>query len=549
MQDEIIAKIKESNLVVGIAGPGTGKTYAFKRIIESEEYKDKRVLILSFINKLVNDLAKDFQNYSNVDVMTLHAFAKKHLSDNINLVENLDDIITGDYSLMTGKEFNYQEHFCKNQLSPQLNSEEFEFYCKRKKFYTWGEEKLYSFNSSILVANMFFEKNEDKIPKYDLILIDEFQDFNELEYNLIRLLNKKNKIIVVGDDDQSLYEFKFAVPAIIRNLYTVSSDNGFSLDYCRRCTRVIVNASNNLIQASQSKGLLSGRIAKKFLYPEGENDEKDTYSNTFDRIDFLSGIKGGLLISKLSRKIAQDHKELLETRKSMGNEDKMVRVLIIAAKHYHQMLYDGLIREGFNVVEYELFVNDKKEKRGRSNKELTKIFDELSKRKTHDMSLRQILNLYFSEAEIAEILKQEKKIWSCITDDKKKEIEKDIEIFKKAKRGDELNEEEIGKLNKIFNLKGLVSKMLNGFNKILSGAIEIEIVSTMGSKGLSANLVYYLYVDDEEIFGKNLKLADNKVCEVLVAVTRAKEKLTLIARGGAKPKIIELLGEENINYS
>ena len=418
---------------------------------------------------------------------------------------------------------------------------------QEKNFYTW-REKLYSFNSSVLVANMFFEEHKDKIPKYDLILIDEFQDFNELEYNFIQLLNKRNKIIVVGDDDQSLYEFKFAVPAIIRDLYTASSDNSFSLDYCRRCTRVIVNASNNLIQMSQNEGLLSNRIVKKFLYPEGENRDKDIISDTFNKVDFLSGIEGELLISKLTNKIFQDYEDLLEIKKQLDKGNERIRVLIIAEKFYHPMLYDGLTREGFNVIEYELFVNDRKEKRGRSNKELTKIFDELSERKTHDMSLRQILNLYFSEVEIAEILKQEKKIWNCISDDKKKEIEKDIEIFKKAKRGEELNEEEIGRLNKTFNLKGLVSKMLNGFSKIPSEAIEIEIVSTMGSKGLSANLVYYLYVDDKEIFRKDLILKDNKVCEILVAVTRAKEKLTLIARSEVKPKIIELLGEENIKY-
>lgn len=548
MQEEIVKKIKESTLVVGIAGPGTGKTYTFEQIIASEEYKNKRILILSFINKLVDDLDKTFQNYSNVDVMTLHAFAKKHLPGNIKLVENLDEIITDDYLLMTGKEFNYQKFFCHNQLSPQLNSEEFKFYCKRKNFYAWKGEKLYSFNSSILVVNMFFEENEDQIPQYDLILIDEFQDFNKLECNLIRLLNKKNKIIVVGDDDQSLYEFKFAVPEIIRKLYTTSNDNNFSLDYCRRCTKVIVNASNNLIRASQNKGLLSNRIVKKFLYPEGENREKDVYSNTFNKIDFLSGVKGDLLIYQLSQRILQDHEELLKIRESIQNTDKKVRVLIIAKKHYHQMLYNGLVKKGFNVVEYELFSNERK-KVGRNNRELIQIFNILSKKKTHNISLRQILYLYFLKEQITEILKKEKKIWDCISDDKKKEIERDIEIFKKAKRGKELNTAEIGKLNEVFNLKGLVSKMLNGFNKTPSGAIEVEIVNTMGSKGLSANLVYYLYVDDEEILERDFVFTDNKVCNILVAVTRAKEKLTLITKNKDRPQIIELLGEENINYS
>ena len=60
MEEEILKKIKDSDRVVGIAGPGTGKLLLSK-IIDSKDYKGKKILILSFINKLVDDLAKDFQ--------------------------------------------------------------------------------------------------------------------------------------------------------------------------------------------------------------------------------------------------------------------------------------------------------------------------------------------------------------------------------------------------------------------------------------------------------------------------------------------------------
>ena len=54
----------------------------------------------------------------------------------------------------------------------------------------------------------YLEKNSKRVPKFDLVFVDEFQDFNKLEVSLINLLGKKNSILIAGDDDQALYFFK-----------------------------------------------------------------------------------------------------------------------------------------------------------------------------------------------------------------------------------------------------------------------------------------------------------------------------------------------------
>ena len=113
---EILKKITGSSksLFVGVAGPGTGKSTAFKTIIDSDEYKGKKVLILSFINKLINDLSTDFKDFSNVEVLTLHAFAKQKLAD-VDLNEDLDSIISEDFSFVNNSEIEYDKKFYEDK--------------------------------------------------------------------------------------------------------------------------------------------------------------------------------------------------------------------------------------------------------------------------------------------------------------------------------------------------------------------------------------------------------------------------------------------------
>jgi len=295
---EILKKIKDSEkkLFVGIAGPGTGKSTTFKTIIESSDYKSRQILILSFINKLVDGLSEDFKKYDNVKVLTLHAFAKQILGE-IDLNPDLDSVISEDYLFINGHNIKYSEKFYEDDLS---KGEE-EFYIERKEFYKHNK-KLYSFNSIIYAVNRLFEKSEDKIPtKYDLILVDEFQDFNKSEYELIKLLNKKSSVVLVGDDNQSLYDFKKANPDQIRSLYHDNSTEEFSLDYCYRCTEVIVDVVNDFIQNVKSRGFLKDSLHKKFLYPK-DIEGKNKISRKHRNIDFMPAILGDQLIATLEKK-------------------------------------------------------------------------------------------------------------------------------------------------------------------------------------------------------------------------------------------------------
>jgi superfamily I DNA/RNA helicase len=530
---DILTKIKESDksLFVGIAGPGTGKSTAFKTIVDSDDYRGKKVLILSFINKLIDDLSADFIDNKNVDVLTLHAFAKQRLGD-VDLHEDLDYIISEDFYFVFEEKIKYAKKFFDNSLT----EDEENFYKERKDYYK-HEKELYSFNSIIYAVNRYLSKSEDKIPsQYDLVLIDEFQDFNKAEFELIKLLNKKCKVVVVGDDDQSLYgTFRNAAPEQIRELYRDVSTEEFSLDYCYRCTKVIVDATNSIINNAKSQGFLIDRLDdKKFLYPEGRAD-KDLVSQKYDKIDFLSSVRGSKLIYELAKRIKDD----------LG-EGANKRILIITPGYLKQTIYDGLIEKGFNVVEFELFADERSNKV--KHKTLIKNFEILSKRKTDNLALRGILSLYLGEETLKSLIvksKQDnKKIWYCLDQKTKTQIEYDIDIYKKVrKHKDKLTPEEITRFNELFNLKNILSRMIVGFGSISKKAIEIEMTTVMSSKGLSADFVYYVGIDDQNTLDDGRNITDQKICEFLVAITRTKEKLTLISLGDSKPKILEFIDE------
>src|SRR5579862_2424349 len=86
--DAILACGAKKRLVV--AGPGTGKTYLFKKVIAGK----KKTLTLTFVNSLVEDLSLELCGLSNV--MTLHSFARGVLGKNTKVFPKLHTVIQQD---------------------------------------------------------------------------------------------------------------------------------------------------------------------------------------------------------------------------------------------------------------------------------------------------------------------------------------------------------------------------------------------------------------------------------------------------------------------
>jgi superfamily I DNA/RNA helicase len=77
-----------------------------------------------------------------------------------------------------------------------------------KKIYYYKEKLGYrDFTDQIIHAIEFFEKNRELISEFSHILVDEYQDVNDLQIKLIELLNPEN-LFVVGDPRQSIYGWR-----------------------------------------------------------------------------------------------------------------------------------------------------------------------------------------------------------------------------------------------------------------------------------------------------------------------------------------------------
>ena len=87
------------------------------------------------------------------------------------------------------------------------------------------------------------------VPHFDAVVVDEYQDLNRADQELVMELSQHGSIAIVGDDNQSIYSFRYANPLGIQ---VFPDENPGTICYvienCRRCPPNIVNMSNSLIR-------------------------------------------------------------------------------------------------------------------------------------------------------------------------------------------------------------------------------------------------------------------------------------------------------------
>ncbi len=141
---------------------------------------------------------------------------------------------------------------------------EYELLCERESLVDFGELLL---RSLILLSS-----NESLLSHYQKrfkhILVDEFQDTNEVQYRLLSLLKgKESSYMAVGDDDQSIYSWRGAE---IKNFLDFSkvykNTKIIRLEQNYRSTQNILSAASWLISKNND------RLGKK-LWTDGKDGE------------------------------------------------------------------------------------------------------------------------------------------------------------------------------------------------------------------------------------------------------------------------------------
>jgi hypothetical protein len=330
----IIASQSNKRLIV--AGPGTGKSFAFQECLKACGDKG---LALTFIRNLVSDLAHELDGLA--DVFTLHGFCKHQMHRNAvaglqtdwDYYPQLLELLVQDLQVLGRPDTQ------KDQLERCLHNLDNANGTVTDVLGCGGYYNAVSHTDLVFRVVKHFQDDDARIPRLPLIVVDEYQDFSLLETTFIGLLADKSPILIAGDDDQALYAFKNASARYIRELAGDEAYEQFSLPYCSRCTQVVVDAVNNTITAAKADGHLEDRLAKEFkCFLPSKLEESEAHPRIIHArcsVERRNAPYGGRYIAKQIREIPID--DVHESR-----EDGYPTALVIGPKPFLGQAYETL---------------------------------------------------------------------------------------------------------------------------------------------------------------------------------------------------------------
>ncbi len=301
-----------------LAGAGSGKTRVLTSriawLVEQEGLSPFNILAVTFTNKAAKEMRGRIENLLGPDAQSMwvgtfhslaHRLLRMHWRD-VNLPEGFQ-ILDGDDQLRLVRRIintlgldedrwpaKQAQWFINSKKDEGLRAEHLPDYGDVTartliKIYRAYEEACQR-SGSIDFADLLLKVHQLWLTKPDIllhyqqrfraILVDEFQDTNAIQYAWVRLLaGKENHVMVVGDDDQSIYGWRGAkVENILR----------FSKDYPRavitrleqnyRSTGRILAAANALIAHN------SGRMGKN-LWTTGDEGPPIVVYAAFNDLD------------------------------------------------------------------------------------------------------------------------------------------------------------------------------------------------------------------------------------------------------------------------
>lgn len=259
-QKDILESIKQYKNIKINAFAGTGKTTTLKLI--SETYSSKKILYLAFNSAIKNEAMGIFP--SNTSVKTTHGLAyvavKKHTSINLDSLVNYRAI---DISKEFGITYNQAigalkifDNFCNN-TKDEISKDDIEHKSAKKMFDLMLIEKMKPTHSFYL-KYYYLLLSTEQIPQfnYDIIMLDEAQDTNEVTLGIFEALSSKTKIYV-GDKHQQIYSFRGSKNALDKikcdkKLY-LSSSFRFNNDIAQFANKLLAKFKNENIEIKASK--------------------------------------------------------------------------------------------------------------------------------------------------------------------------------------------------------------------------------------------------------------------------------------------------------
>ena len=300
-QQRAIAHLSGPMMV--LAGPGSGKTSVIVErtayMINEGDISPANILVVTFSRAAAKEMKERFlsftgQKYTPVTFGTFHGVfygilkqaygftAANILSDEEksgilkelalnyggDLAEEGDfaEEVAKEISVVKGNKISLEHYYsscCPDEVFRQIYQGYREACQSRRKL---------DFDDMILYCYELFTQRKDILAawqkKFQYILVDEFQDINQLQYDIVRMLAQpQNNLFIVGDDDQSIYHFRGARPEIMLNFnrdYPEAETVTLNVNY--RCSGQILASAMRVIGENKK------RFSKKLSTPNQAGD-------------------------------------------------------------------------------------------------------------------------------------------------------------------------------------------------------------------------------------------------------------------------------------
>ncbi|HEX8762756.1 MAG TPA: ATP-dependent helicase [Candidatus Saccharimonadales bacterium] len=255
--------------VVIMAGPGTGKTKTLTAriayLVEQEAIDPAAILALTFTNKAAREMQERVTARLGITakptITTFHALAAAQLTlpSEATLITDIERVAVLEVlaksprneKKLKARDLGLTISRGKN-LPPAVNRDPAEDQLIAAYDALLQEHDWYDYDDLLL---RFYQAlgQPDFVQKlsYRYILVDEFQDTNDLQYEIVKLLNSTDNLFVIGDPLQSIYGFRGSNAGVFdrfRHDYALAKVISLHINY--RSAPQIVQAANAIFPDS-----------------------------------------------------------------------------------------------------------------------------------------------------------------------------------------------------------------------------------------------------------------------------------------------------------
>lgn len=323
---EQAVKVKRRNVLV-VAAPGSGKTTVIinrvNYLIDKVSVQLGKVFIITFTRSAADNMRERYRKVFNTDRSpffgTFHGLFYKLLLNEgykINIINGgvihniIKGVLSGYFDDVNEDKVREIISNISNYKTSKLSIDEFELSISKDIFLECFEKyeeykkknNLWDFDDlSVTIINLL--ENDMVIQKkymnlFKFVLVDEFQDCDDLQIRFLELINKNNSLFAVGDEDQCIYSFRGSKPQYMLTFNEIFKD-GIKL-------YLTTNYRSRRNIVSLSKKLISNNISRnhKIIESDAENTGIVRYYRPTDE-----GFMGMQIAANVKEHFSGDYRE------------------------------------------------------------------------------------------------------------------------------------------------------------------------------------------------------------------------------------------------